>query len=170
MTQQSIRNQLALMYRYKDVVKIKHNGVKHHVTLDGEGFQIISCYTNFPYSHNKLTTPSLREAVAYIENARTVQAGDVYARHSGRKYTVLAIANNESADEQDPPSVMYQGVNGLIWCMPLERFHETMKYVGTKPMFDIHVDPKSFEDACEVLRSNGFDYIEEFDQWYKKDQ
>lgn len=168
MTQQSIRDQLALMYRYKDEVKIKHNGVKHHVTLDGEGFLIITCYT--PYTHYKLITPSLREAVAYIENARSIKAGDVYEHHNGLKYTVLATANTESYKNHYPASVVYQGVNGYVWCKPLDNFIKTMKYVGTKPMFDIHVDPKSFEGACEVLRSNGFDYIEEFDQWYKKEQ
>lgn len=51
-----------------------------------------------------------------IKDARQIVAGAQLRHHSGRNYTVIAIANKGSADPvKFPVSAVYIGVNGRIW-------------------------------------------------------
>lgn len=50
--------------------------------------------------------------------------GCVCRHHSGRVYTIIAIANEAHPSEKFPISVVYQGANGEIWTRPLAQFVE----------------------------------------------
>jgi hypothetical protein len=63
-----------------------------------------------------------------------VRPGIVCRHHSGRVYTVLAIANNVSNPRDGfPVTVQYLGANGQYWSRPLSEFAEkfTILFDGT---------------------------------------
>jgi hypothetical protein len=48
-------------------------------------------------------------------------------RHqNGCEYIVIVNANTESKREEYPVTVVYKGVNGKIWCKPLDNFLSKM--------------------------------------------
>lgn len=53
--------------------------------------------------------------------------GETYTHHSGRIYTVLAVANLSSINNDYPPTVVYQDENGTTWTKTIQHFHKTMR-------------------------------------------
>lgn len=75
-------------------------------------------------------TPSLKEAALYIqENFFVPKVGHKYQHINGNIYTVVAIANMRSERPEYPPTVVYEGNNGLVWCKPLANFIRKMKRI-----------------------------------------
>ena len=64
------------------------------------------------------------------------KAGSVYRHHSGRVYTVLALANTTRISVSFPVTVFYMGANGATWTRPAADFSEaagkfSLLYDGT---------------------------------------
>lgn len=51
-----------------------------------------------------------------------LRRGNVLRHHSGRVYSVLALANTAHPSEKFPVAVVYQGANGEVWSRPLSEF------------------------------------------------
>lgn len=122
-----IRSALALMH-LNDRLHISHNGLKHFVCFTVDGFHILTSDPRITFNHNEYRNKSLKACVDYIMESRAISVGDVYTHHSGIDYTVIAIANAESTKAEYPPSVVYQGVNGLAWVKTWDSFLSTMTY------------------------------------------
>lgn len=60
--------------------------------------------------------------------------GTVFRHHSGRVYTLIAVANVESTDQEKfPLTAVYQGSNGKTWSRPMKDFVKkfTVLFDGT---------------------------------------
>lgn len=82
--------------------------------------------------------------------------GSKWRHHSGRIYTVLFLTNFEGADGADearrsayPPTVIYQGENGLRWSGPLNDWYRRMTEIETR----IPEADSVLEDRMETARS-----------------
>lgn len=54
-----------------------------------------------------------------------------YRHHTGREYTVIALANADTSDpEKYPVTVVYQGDNGKVWTKLLDDFAAKMVLVS----------------------------------------
>ena len=54
------------------------------------------------------------------------RAGQVYQHINSNIYTVIGVANEHSLRPDYPPTVVYQGENGLLWAKPLTNFQRKM--------------------------------------------
>lgn len=72
------------------------------------------------------------EANSLMQNAARlfgapVTAGSLWRHYNGNVYTVLLVANQESANEERyPKTVVYIGGNGKCWSRPLDDWHRSM--------------------------------------------
>lgn len=124
-----IRDKLAVMTRGQEArldtvdefieVKFNHQGVFN-----------ISVNHKHNNEHSLYSTPSLKEAALYIqENFYIPKVNHTYQHINGNVYMVIAIANMRSERPEYPPTVVYEGTNGLVWCKPLVNFIRKMKRV-----------------------------------------
>lgn len=82
----------------------------------------IAVTTRMGSSASVQATPSLKEAVQISYGYLIPKRGQVYQHINSNIYTVVAIANEHSLRPDYPPSVVYQGENGLVWVKPLTNF------------------------------------------------
>ena len=59
-----------------------------------------------------------------------IPAGSKWRHKSGRLYTVIMTANEQSERDDYPRTVVYHDENGGIWSKTQARFLETMQFVG----------------------------------------
>ena len=69
---------------------------------------------------------SLKETVNNIMLSYYPCAGQVYQHINSNIYTVIGVANEHSLRPEYPPTVVYQGENGLLWAKPLTNFQRKM--------------------------------------------
>ena len=69
---------------------------------------------------------SLKEAVKNVLQSYYPKPGQVFQHINSNIYKVLAIANEHSLRPEYPPTVVYQGENGLTWAKPLTNFQRKM--------------------------------------------
>lgn len=54
-----------------------------------------------------------------------IEPGTAWLHHTGRKYTVILIANGSSERDKFPPTVVYEGPNGKTWSRPVSDWHRS---------------------------------------------
>ena len=69
---------------------------------------------------------SLKDAVNNVMLSYYPCAGQVYQHINSNIYTVIGVANEHSLRPDYPPTVVYQGENGLLWAKPLTNFQRKM--------------------------------------------
>lgn len=69
---------------------------------------------------------SLKEFIDSLMYYFQPVVGYVYQHINGNVYTIIAIANESSKRIEYPPTVVYQGKNGLVWAKPLTNFINKM--------------------------------------------
>ena len=73
---------------------------------------------------------SLKEFIHYVQNTYYIPViGAKYQHINGNIYRVIQIANEGSLRPEYPPTVVYEGTNGKIWCKPMSNFITKMKRV-----------------------------------------
>lgn len=71
---------------------------------------------------------------------KDITPGSVWQHHSGRFYTVIALANDgPEPRERYYPTVVYMGPNGKWWAGLASDWHRRMTFVrqGPHPIMDI---------------------------------
>lgn len=120
----AIRNKLGPMTRGQ-VVTFNTPELRIEVQFREDGvFVVIRDTRTGATDISKFT--SLRDTVNHVLKDFTPRKGQIYQHINSNIYTIIAIANEHSLRPEYPPSVVYQGENGLVWCKPLENFQRKM--------------------------------------------
>lgn len=122
-----IRDKLAVMTRGQEVrLDTVDEFISVHFTNKGV-FNISVNHKN-DSSASSYSTESMKDAARYIQELYYVpKVGHTYQHINGNIYTIIAIANMRSERPEYPPTVVYEGTNGLVWCKPLTNFMRKMR-------------------------------------------
>lgn len=124
-----IRDKLAVMTRGQEI-RLDTVDEFIEVQFTKVGLFHINVMSRSKDAGSTTATPSLKDAALYIqENFFVPKAGHKYQHINGNIYTVVAIANMRSERPEYPPTVVYEGNNGLVWCKPLTNFIRKMKRI-----------------------------------------
>ena len=124
-----IRDKLAVMTRGQEI-RLDTVDEFIEVKFNAQGLFNINVSHKQRNEHSTYSTPSLKEASLYIQEHYYVpKVGHSYQHINGNIYKVIAIANMRSERPEYPPTVVYEGSNGLVWCKPLVNFIRKMKRV-----------------------------------------
>ena len=122
-----IRNLLAVMHR-GDIITVPHVTEDLKVTFDNNGkFGLAVTRKGESRAHGTSGGyTSLKQFAGMLEYYFEPKDGYVYQHINGNVYTVIAIANKDSKRKEYPPTVVYQGHNGLVWTKPVTNFISKM--------------------------------------------
>lgn len=127
MNKDKLRNLLAPMTRGTSLI-IPHPTKTLTVTFDRfSKFSLsVSDKGNSRAHSSSSGYSSLREFIDTLMYYFQPAEGHVYQHINGNVYTIIAIANESSKRDEYPPTVVYQGKNGLVWAKPLTNFINKM--------------------------------------------
>lgn len=127
MDYQEIRNILGPLTRGQSTVLCTPE-LRIEVQFDKEG--VFKVFKQTRDGSSDITSfNSLRKTVEFLVPWFLPKVGNVYQHINGNVYTVIAIANEHSERPEYPPTVVYQGNNGLVWAKPLTNFQRKMKRI-----------------------------------------
>lgn len=125
-----IRAQISNLKR-GDFVVLKHPKKHLTVTFDEDGyFRLTNENLNQTCCVESDEYYSMKEFInAELLPQFRIEVGSKYQHINGNIYTVIALANANSMREDYPPTVVYQGANGLTWAKPLSKFINKMTLI-----------------------------------------